>query len=83
MNAAANGRTQPAAAPSRTNGKSTVEPPLTASQQRAILSICRRQKIDAQTYCQDEFGCGLEALTVREASTVIDSLLSTGKAGAR
>ena len=80
-----NGRdTGPAtAAPARTIGQTTSEPPLTASQQRAILSICRRQKLDPQTYCQDEFGCQLGELTVREASAIIDSLLNNRKAGAR
>ena len=89
VSTAVNGRknghnTGPAAtAPPRANGKTTSEPSLTASQERAILSICRRQKLDPQTYCQDEFGCQLGELTVREASAIIDSLLNNRKAGAR
>ena len=69
-----------------TNG-TTQGPLLTASQRRAIVSITQRRKLDAETACWDEFGCPIDELTVRQASTFIDLLLSPSagarKAGAR
>ena len=64
------------------------EPSLTASQRRAIESITRRNQIDAQTEAMDEFGCRVEELSIKQASTFIDGLLQlhrqgNGKVGAR
>ena len=47
----------------------------TASQVRAIRAICDRQGIDAEQLVQQRFGATkLEALTLQEASSLIDEL---------
>ncbi len=54
------------------NGAS--KPPLTASQKRAIYAIAQRHGIDPQVECEDECGCRLDDLTIRQASSFIDYL---------
>lgn len=64
-------------------------PAMTDSQRRAIGSIAQRQRLDAETICQDEFGCTLNELSVRNASKFIELLLNNSpetanrKAGVR
>ena len=53
----------------------------TASQLRAIRSICEEQKINADGLVKEKFGGALEQLSLRDASTLIDEL--KGKSAGR
>ena len=59
--------------PSNGNGNGDA-PGMTASQKRAIYAIAQRHGLDPQVECEDEFGCRLDDLTVRQASSFIDHL---------
>jgi hypothetical protein len=63
--------------PPRTDGDAeTADPPMTSSQIRAIHAIARRLGIDPVTECASVLDRRLEALTIREASRLIDHLQS-------
>lgn len=56
----------------------------TESQLRAIRSIADRQQIDPEKAARDRFGVGLDQLTLKEASTLIDQLKAkSGAAGSK
>ena len=48
--------------------------PATASQLRAIRSICERLKLDPEVLPGEKFGVRLENLSLKEASSLIDEL---------
>lgn len=48
--------------------------PATASQLRAIRSICEELKLDPELLPGEKFGVRLEALSLKEASSLIDEL---------
>ncbi len=69
----------PSNAPSPRNGDAasnrTGVTPATASQVRAIYAIARRRRLKMQDLLRDRFGADHpEALSIRDASTVIDEL---------
>jgi hypothetical protein len=64
-----NGAAQPNAQGDRTNGRAA-----TISQKRAIRSICDRLQLDAESICQERFGMAVDALSLRDASALIDDL---------
>ena len=73
-----NGR-RPATSNDRVNGangdaKKNNGRPATASQIRAIRSICERLKLDPELLPGEKFGVRLENLSLKEASSLIDEL---------
>ena len=55
--------------------------PATDSQLRAIRAIADRNTIDPEAAARDRFGVGLEQLSLKEASTLIDHLKAGSAAG--
>lgn len=55
--------------------------PATDSQLRAIRAIADRNKIDPETAARDRFGVGLDQLSLKEASQLIDHLKAASGAG--
>jgi len=58
----------------------------TASQLRALQSICKRSELDLESESHNEFGKASTELDIRQASVLIDLLkqrVPTGKAGGR
>jgi hypothetical protein len=59
------------------NGKTNGQPngrPATASQVRAIRSICEERNLKPDVVVKDRYGLTLEALSLRDASALIDEL---------
>ncbi len=61
------------------NGRRTR--PATESQLRAIRAIADRNKIDPDAAARDRFGVGLDQLSLKEASTLIDHLKAGSPSG--
>ena len=55
--------------------------PATESQLRAIRAIADRNKLDPEAAARDRFGVGVEQLSLKEASTLIDHLKAASCAG--
>lgn len=68
------GRPTNGAAKAPTPTKSNGQRPATASQVRAIRSICDRLHIDAEQLANDKFKMDLASLSLKDASSLIDEL---------
>ncbi len=75
-------KSSPDREPNRSDNGQRQTRPATESQLRAIRAIADRQKIDPVTAARDRFGVGLDQLSLKEASTLIDQLKATSGAGA-
>ncbi len=67
----------------RGNGDAGRERPATASQLRAIRAIAERLNIDVENITRDIFSVGLDGLTLRQASKLIDELKARDGQGSR
>ncbi len=67
------GRAGPPAAP-RSGSNGNGQRPATASQVRAIRAIAERLSLDPERVTRDAAGAGLDTLTLRQASQLIDEL---------
>ncbi len=67
------GRAGPSSAP-RSGGNGNGQRPVTTSQLGAIRAIAERLGVDPERVTRDVVGTGLDALTLRQASQLIDEL---------
>ena len=74
-------KTDPNREPNHSDNGRRQTRPATESQLRAIRAIADRQKIDPEAAASDRFGVGLDQLSLKEASTLIDHLKAGSPSG--